>query len=83
MKIIKLNKKIIVLGIIIICGIALAIRPPKTRLTSANATGKYHILVDVEESKMYILQDRSMYKNIRLLRWQIFHTITHTEHGQL
>ena len=59
MKIIKLNKKIITLNlvIIIICTLSLAVRPAKTRLTLANVTGKYHILVDVEESKMYILQD--------------------------
>lgn len=59
MKVIKLNKKIlaICIAVLMVCSLALAVRAPKTRLTSTNAAATYHILVDVEESKMYILQD--------------------------
>lgn len=66
MKVIKLNKKMLAICLValMICSLALAVRAPKTRLTSTNVSALYHILVDVEESIMYILQNRCMHKNI-------------------
>lgn len=66
MKLIKLNKKILLINIIVFMtfSLALIVRVTKASLSIEKVTTSYHILVDVEESKMYILQNRKLYKNI-------------------
>ena len=66
MKVIKLNKKIlaICLAVLMVCSLVLVTRTSKARLTATKNVASYHILVDVEESKMYILKDRCLHTNI-------------------
>lgn len=61
------KNKILIVGILLVFAILLSFYKPtqKTSIQTSTESPKYKILVDVEESKLYLFQDNELIKTYR------------------